>query len=94
MAVTEGDDFGEVVIVVDEEGEVAHGFVGFVLVRHSDLSAYYLEAGLSELQDMFEESIAARLTLCSSMGISKGLGTKASGGERVRTMGTERVKLE
>ena len=33
VAVAEGDDFGEVGVVVDEEGEVAHGFVGFVLCR-------------------------------------------------------------
>lgn len=33
VAVAEGNDFGEVVVVVDDEGEVAHGFVAFVLIR-------------------------------------------------------------
>ena len=40
VAVAEGDDGGEVGVVVDDEGEVAHGFVGFVLVTFmTDLSA-------------------------------------------------------
>lgn len=30
VAVAEDDDVGEVVVVVDDEGEVAHGFVAFV----------------------------------------------------------------
>lgn len=35
VAVAEDDDVGEVVVVVDDEGEVAHGFVAFVLFTPS-----------------------------------------------------------
>ena len=30
VAVTEGDDVGEIVVVVDDEGEITHGFIAFV----------------------------------------------------------------
>ena len=54
VAMTEGDDGGEITVVVDDEGEVTHGFIAFVDGDgEGDVGARGVEAVLGDEIDVF-----------------------------------------